>query len=508
MDCRRAFLLALLVSFFVVAGCGDDNEDRGLPVEDTFTVTFPAGFLWGTANSAYQSEGNFKPGGGRVESNWSHWEDLGEIDTGERNDRGANFYVRFDDDFALAQQDGHNAIRIGLEWARIEPEEGVFDQDEMDHYIQVIDAARARGLNVVLTLYHWVVPTWVEDPFTNEDLFATAMNRHLWDRFDEFVRYVVPQIADRVDYYVSFNEPFAVISEGYLTAEHPPGKFWDLEGATNYLVNVAFMHARSYRTIHALDAGDADGDGKSAMVGIAAVATPFYPKDPNRPGDVRGADSLNYIVNDLFTNAVVYGDLDVNLDRDTTDPNTIPPEGRYPELAGSLDYIGINYYGPMRVTALGPPVWGMPTANVNDYDPLLPHNGLGQEINAADFRVVLDRYARYGLPLLITENGTDTREFDQRGMYLMEHIYELGKAIRDGLPIIGYLQWSLTDNFEWQHGYASRFGLYRVDYTQPDYPRIRTDGADAMREIIAHNRIDRALYEKYVRDRYPSDRRP
>jgi len=507
MRWRLSFSAVLLATLAVVAACGDD-DDGSARTEDPFTVTFPADFLWGTANSAYQSEGNFKPGGGRVESNWSHWEDLDAILTGDKNDRGADFYLRYDDDFALAQRDGHNAIRLGLEWARIEPEEGVFDQAEMDHYIQVIDAARARGLELVVTLYHWVVPVWVEDPITGLDEFATPLNEDLWERFDEFVSYVVPQIADRVDYYVPFNEPFAVISDGYLNAAQPPGKFFDIPGATNYLFNVAFMHARAYRTIRELDTQDADGDGKPTMIGIAKVATPFYPVDPNNPGDVRGAESINYILNELLPNALVYGDVDVNFDQDTEDADTVPPEGHYPELEATLDYIGINYYGPGRVTTLGPPIWGLPTLDVNDYDPLLPHNGLGQEINAAEFRVILDHYAQYGLPLLITENGTDTQEFDQRGMYLMEHIYELGKAIQDGLPILGYLQWSLTDNFEWQEGYSSRFGLYRLDYTTPDFTRIRTDGADAMQEIIAHHRIDRALFDEYVRDRYPSDRRP
>jgi len=489
----------------LVAGCSGNGDDE---TTDPFTVTFPSSFLWGSANSAYQSEGNFQPGGGRVQSNWSRWEDLGRIKTGETNDRGADFYDRYDADFGLAEHDGHNAIRLGVEWARIEPQRGVFDAAAMDHYVQVIDAARGHGLNPVVTLYHWVVPLWVEDPSTGVDAFAEPVNHDLWDRFDEYVRYVVARIGDRVDYYVPFNEPFSVVSAGYLVGEHPPGKAFDLAGATNYLANVAFMHARAYRTIRELDHDDADGDGRATMIGMANIANPFYPKDPNNPGDVKGAQTLSYIVNELLNNALVHGDLDLTLDGDTDDSETVPPEGNYPELAGTLDYMGINYYGPVRVVEFGPPIYGYPLLSVDDYDPLLPHNGLGTEISAPDFRVALDLYARYGLPLLITENGTDTREYDQRAMYLMEHVYVLGQAIKDGLPVLGYLHWSLTDNFEWAEGYASRFGLYRIDYDTPDFARMRTSGADALQAIIRGNRIDRTLYEQYVADRYPSDQRP
>lgn len=499
-----SWLLFFSVAASLLAGCESDDAAPA----DPFTVTYPSTFLWGSANSAYQAEGSLKRGGGRAESNWTRWEDRGGIPTGEHNERGADFYSQYDADFARAEADGHNAIRIEVPWYRIEPQPGVFDAVEMQHYLDVIDSARRHGLNPVITLYHWVVPTWVADPIADTDAFRTPLNEALWERYDEFVRYVVSRIGDRVDYYVTFNEPFSVISAGYLSAMHPPGKVFDIQGATDYVVNVLFMHARAYRSIRALDTTDADGDGRATMIGMAHVANPFYPKDPDNPGDVRGAESLEYIVNLIINNALVYGDVDITLDGDTDDHDTVPPEGNYPELAGTQDYLGINYYGPVRVTEFVPPIYGFPLLGVDDYDPLLPHNGLNREINAADFRATLDLYARYNLPFLITENGTDTQEYEQRGQYTMEHVYVLGEALKDGLTVLGYLHWSLTDNFEWTEGYGPRFGLYHVDYDTPGFTRSRTDGADALRDIIRAGRIDRALYDQYAGGRYPSDGRP
>ncbi|MCA9771520.1 MAG: glycoside hydrolase family 1 protein [Myxococcales bacterium] len=511
---HRFPLVALAVALAAGACNSSSNHGRVNPaLLDPFTVVFPADFLWGSANSAYQSEGNFKPGGGRVESNWSHWEDLDRINDGSRNDVGAGFYTQYPADLDRAASDGHNAIRFGLEWARIEPERGVFDQAEMDHYLALIDACVARGLTPVVTFYHWVVPPWVADPATGLDRFATAQNTELWDDFDAYVRFVVPQIADKVDWYITFNEPYSVAAAGYLLGQHPPGKILDLAGATAFLFNTAFMHARAARSIRELDTVDATRDGHATRISLAKSANTFLPLDPNNDQDVQGAEQLSYIFNDAYMNAVVYGMVDADLDRAYDNATTTPPEGFYPELTDALDFIGINYYGPIVALGhIGPiaipaPLLGFPILDVNQYDPALPHNGLNREISAQGFRDTLDLYSQWGLPFMITENGTDTQEFDQRAKYLTEHIYEVGKAMKDGLTVLGYLQWSLTDNFEWVEGYEPRFGLYRLDYTAQGFPRTRTNGAEMMSEVIAQGYLDRALYDRWAGECYPTDAR-
>jgi len=303
-----------------------------------------------------------------------------------------------------------------------------------------------------------------------------------------------------------------VLSAGYLAGEHPPGKLLDLEGAQQAAVRLIFAHARAAAAIRELDLADADGDGEPARIGHAAVANPFYPKDPSNPADVFGAERISYIVNDAFIEAWTSGRLDVNLDGDFDDADTTPPEGRFDELAGTLDWIGVNYYGPGRVEAGvfagSEPLHGMPLLDVARYDPSLPHNEMGREISAAAFLETLRMYARWGLPLYVTENGIGDSTDAQRPFYLLEHVRAMGLAVAEGIDIRGYLHWSLTDNFEWSYGYGQRFGLYAVDFGDAALPRTERPSAGVYRSICAANGIDQALWNAWALERYPSDTRP
>ncbi|MBZ0252075.1 MAG: family 1 glycosylhydrolase [Candidatus Methylomirabilis sp.] len=515
--------LATIGLFALAAACNNGSGGGAPAPDDPFTVTFPAGFLWGTGNAAYQSEGNYKPGGGRVLSNWSRWEEMGKIHSGDDNDRGVRFYEKayYEADFDRAAADGHNVFRMGVEWARVEPERGVFDDAEMQHYVDLFQAAKDRGLTTMVTLYHWVTPRWAADPLpsVNRDLFATFPNEPLWDDFEAFTRYVVPRLEGLVDYWVTFNEPFTVVALGYLLGEHPPGKLLDLTGAINFVLNVAFMHGRAYDAIHELDDADADGDGEPALVSMAHHGNRVLPVDPSNADDQRGARHLEYLLNLLLIDAVTTGNVDADLDGVFNPDSANPYEDHYPELVGTMDYMGLNYYGPMRALGhlgpfpIGAPLYGLPLLMVDQYDPDLPHNVLNREISAQGFRDTLDLYwDRYRLPFFITENGTDRGVYqpgnrEQATMYHMEHIYVLGRAIEDGIPVIGYLKWSLTDNFEWVEGFGPTFGLYGIDYGDPALPRIRTGNADVLADVIAAGGIDRALYDRYVLEKYPSDAR-
>lgn len=495
-------IAAVMLAAFLPS-CGED----AVRVE----TSLPGGFLWGTANSPWQAEGRNVPGGGTIASNWSIWEDMGNI-PGPTNLVGCGFYDNYAADLALAAADGQNAIRIGVEWARIEPQRGVFDMAVLDHYAAVIDEAKSLGLQVFVTLYHWVVPPWVADPQTGLDAFDVPMNTILHDDFELFVRQVAIHLGGRVDFWVTFNEPFSVLSAGYLAGQHPPGKFADIDGATRYLINVLFMHARARTALMQEDTTDTDGDGFATRVGIAKSANPFDPKDPSNIHDIAGTERINYIFNQLVPNALVHGFLDVDLDTLTTNTQTVPPEGHYPELQGTLDYMGLNYYGPVRVLGevlpgltIGPPLFGVPLLTVDEYDPSLPHNGLGREINADGLRRTLVLYEPYGLPIYILENGTDTSQHPQRARYIVEHIEVIRDAYLGGLDIRGYFQWSLTDNFEWTEGYSSHFGLHAIDPMNPAGPRVPTNGVAAYRDIIRHNgSLPEPLRSQHLGGGYPS----
>jgi len=184
-------------------------------------------------------------------------------------------------------------------------------------------------------------------------------------------------------------------------------------------------------------------------------------------------------------------------------------EGHYPELVGTLDWHGINYYGPIMVDGIpGSPIGGLPLLSVEDYDPDLPHSSLGYAIDVEGFGESLDAMAAYGLPIYVTENGIGDEDDSDRPMFVVEHIEQVQLALERGIDMRGYFHWSLTDNFEWSHGTHQRFGLYEVDFDSPDLTRTRRSSADMYQQVIEEGGVTDAVRDAWVLERYPSDQRP
>ncbi|HVY61731.1 MAG TPA: family 1 glycosylhydrolase, partial [Planctomycetota bacterium] len=154
-----------------------------------------------------------------------------------------------------------------------------------------------------------------------------------------------------------------------------------------------------------------------------------------------------------------------------------------------------------------PPVYGTPHYDVREYDVDAPHSDMWQEIAPEGLRHVIEAFARYKLPMVISENGIGDDKDDRRALYLLEHLYVLGRAIADGYDVRGYYYWTISDNFEWDNGLDARFGLFSVDFSRPDFPRTRTRGADVFEGVARSRRIDRALWERFWLPAYPVGRR-
>lgn len=509
---KRVFLLALLL----IPGCEDGD---GFP-----TVSFPDDFLWGTASAAYQVEGTNDPVMGTVPSNWQEWEELDNIKDGQRNPEGSGFYTLYDQDFEKAQALGTNAYRLGLEWARIEPTRGNFNQHAIDHYREVILAARARGLEPIVTLYHWVVPPWVQSPASGVDLLAepptseevggkTILKSAFADAITPYAAEMARQLGDLVDIWVVLNEPYTVLLQGYLTGQNPNGKFLDVIGMRNAALNFIIAYASAY---DAVKANDSD-----CRVGNAAVGSAAKPASPTDPDDASAAQRINYLVNDWMTIAWSSGDLDVNIDQDIADSDGPLPEGNYSEqLGGRLDYVGLNYYSTLSVVSCP----GLP--DMVDSDPQAaalagnlsalpkpigkpgtPFSENGLEIDAEGMLETLRIYSSYvdgSRPILIMENGHGDCDDNQRPRFIAEHLHQVGLAIKEGIPVAGYMLWSLTDNFEWADGRDHCFGIYKVDYDN-DFARAETRTVPLYRRIIAEGKIGKSLYDEYTSVHYPSD---
>lgn len=517
-------------SLVVMAGCPPEPTAGFLP------ATFPEGFGWGTAIAQWQAEGD-EGEGGPVDSNWSRWAAMHKVKGEQTNPRGNGFHTEFQADIDRAAALGLTQFRLSLDWARVEPQPGVYDDAELTHFEAVLDAVRAAGMEPVLTLYHWTVPPWVQNP--NADAAEGFVDRiadkdpAVVDDFEGFVREVIPRVKDRVDTYTVLNEPLTMVVVGYIDGRFPPGGVLAIERATDFGINLMRMHARAFGVIKELDDVDADGDGAASFVGLTMTANDVYPENPDSAQQQLAAESMNYVYNDWVLQTLTRGVLDVDLDGDVEPASaTDPPEGDYPELANTLEFIGVQYYGPVKVKESAllnnvAPLFGMPLTDValytGDDDQARPHNAMGREISGAGFADTLDRYARWGLPLIVTENGTTTNlrpafgdhdpppipapVFDdaQAAMYLTVHLWEVARALARGVDVRGYYHWTLADNFEWVEGSLQRFGAYRVDFGDPAMPRTLTTMGQAYGEIIAAGAVTEDLWGRYVLPRFPTD---
>jgi beta-glucosidase len=380
-------------------------------------LIFPQNFLWGATTSSYQVEGN------NTNSDWWHWEKR----TGKENSGSAcRHYELYPEDFNLASSLNHNAHRLSIEWSRIEPEEGKFSPSELKHYIDVISALRLRNLEPIVTLHHFSNPLW----FTQLGGWG---NRRCVQYFLRFSKFIAEALADKVHYWITINEPLVYTYHAYILGVWPPQEksvFKALRVEDNFLTS----HIETYRLIHDIYK---KANLTCPKVSIAQNTQAFV--------------ACRAIFKDRF--AVYLRNKWYNF--------------RFIERAvarKSLDFIGINYYSRQLVEA---EKWGfknliMDTCKHNHHP--VRKNSLGWDIYPEGLYELLVKFKKYNLPLVITENGICTEDDNLRWEYIYEHLKRIHQAIEKGVKVSGYLYWSLLDNFEWDKGFAPRFGIIEVDY--------------------------------------------
>lgn len=428
--------------------------------------SFPDGFLWGAATSAHQVEGD-----NRNNQWWRFEHEPGRILDGDVSGVACDHWHRFDEDFALAAADHHNAHRLSLEWSRIEPGRGTFDAAAVDHYHQVFASLRKHRLTPVVTLHHFTDPLWIWDRGGWE-------NRETIDRFVEFATFCGREYGGEVDWWCTVNEPDVLAFRGWSQGVWPPAKRDD-SAALAVMANLIEAHGRAYRALHAADTVDADGDGHAARVGFAKHAVILEPLRPWFPADRLLRNFEHKVFNHAVLDAAISGRIDLWI------PGARGVKRDVVELRDSVDYVGINHYTRWKVRAFAADPHVTPAgAVVND---------LGWEIYPSGIASVVRDAARSGKPVLILENGVADAHDRVRPRALVETLTHLLRAIADGVKVLGYLHWSLLDNFEWAEGYQGRFGLYRVDFSDPALPRTRTRSADLFSRIAHSNAIEADL---------------
>ncbi|MGI8522808.1 MAG: GH1 family beta-glucosidase [Nocardioides sp.] len=414
----------------------------------------PPGFRFGTSTAAYQIEGAATEDG-KGPSIWDTFSHQpGRILDGSTGDVACDHYHRLDEDLDLMQRLGAPGYRFSLSWPRIQPHgSGPANKAGLDFYDRLIDGLLARGIAPMATLFHWDLPQSLEDD-------GGWLNRETAARFAEYAAIVGERYADRVEHWVPINEPNVMMMLGYGLGLHAPGKelLFDAMPVAHHLL---LAHGRAAIALRAAGA---------TSVGCANNHAPMWPASDD-DADVGATKLFDALWNAMYAEPMLFGRYPVDL-QPLLEPHIRP--GDMATIRQPLDFYGVNYYNPMRIAAAEEDapmpfemvdLVGYPTTDFGW--PVVPEA-------LKEWLITLRARYRAGLPpIMITESGASyDMGPDEHGVvddqlridYLDAHLRAVATAIHAGVDVIGYYAWSLLDNFEWNHGYAKRFGLVHVDY--------------------------------------------
>ncbi|XP_063224926.1 myrosinase 1-like [Bacillus rossius redtenbacheri] len=472
-------------------------------------TSFPQGFLFGASSAAYQVEGAWNTSG-RGESNWDrlihrHPECISNEATA---DVAADSYHKYQEDVRAAKEVGFDFYRFSISWPRIMPQGNLslINQDGIDYYNNLINALLANNIQPVVTMFHWDLPQSLQD-------LGGLMNPAIVDYFEDYARLLYTTYGDRVKLWTTFNEPYE-ISVGLTSACEAPADLVS-PGFGEYLAmhNLLKAHATAYR-LYDREFRRRQG-GK---VGITLSAAWAVPKSQSA-ADLEAAErylqfTVGWFAHPIFSQegdypSVMKERVARNSKAEGLRRSRLPEFG--PEwvdyIKGSYDFFGLNHY---TTKILSEPA----TATVsqismaNDMGNLVTEQDDAWPYGAATYfryvpfgmrnilKWVSERYN--GVDILITENGwCDSGELNDtmRTRFYVNYLAAVLDAIYlDNVQVIGHAAWSLIDNFEWASGYSMKFGLYYVDFNDPDRPRVPKDSSKVYASMIKN----RSLPEEYL----------
>lgn len=444
-------------------------------------LSFPPGFLWGVAASAYQIEGAYNEDG-RGESIWDRFvRQPDRILNGDTGDVACDHYHRMEADVALMAELGIPCYSFTISWPRVFPQgRGALNSKGLDFYDRLVDALLKAGIRPKATLYHWDLPQALQD-------LGGWPNRDCADWFADYAHAVFQRLADRVHFWATHNEPWVAAFLGYGAGLHAPG-LCDASKAYQAAHHLLLAHAKAVQVYRQ--------GGYSGQIGLILNLNHLLPAS-DRPEDLAATRRVYAETHSLFLDPIFHG----RYPEDFFDwLGAHAPQRQAGDLAllhGSLDYLGVNHYNTDRVSfdLFG----GWLKARLTPYAaPGWGYTEMGWGINPDGLRAeVLNLKEHYGNPkIYITENGCatpdqpDEKDFVadwQRINFLRAHLLALHQAIQQGANVHGYFVWSILDNFEWERGYSKRFGLVRVNYQT--LQRTPKQSAYWFREVIQRNGI-------------------
>lgn len=401
---------------------------------------FPKHFLWGASTASHQVEGG-------TLNQWSIWElshaqELAKT-AEERlswtpewesikaqaqdpnnyvSGKGVDHFNRYREDFDIVKGMHFSAFRFGIEWSRIEPVEGQWDEDAVEHYRTYIKELKKRHIEPFLNIWHWTMPTW----FTDKGGFVKKSNLHYFERF---VQKIADEYGHELKYVITLNEPNVYSSFSYTTGEWPPQE----KNLLNFLRvywNLTKVHRRSYKIFKSKH--------PEVQVGIAQQLANIQAKRPHNVFDQTSTKWMRYFWNWWFLL----------------------------RIKNQQDFIGINYY--FTDYYLGFLKKANPSVPLNDMGWYMEPEGL--------YPILLRTWVRFKKPIFVTENGVADNNDQHRQWWIEETLIGMERAISEGVDLRGYFHWSLLDNFEWKYGWWPKFGLVEVDREKGMKRKIRASG--------------------------------
>jgi beta-glucosidase len=435
-------------------------------------MAFPQEFVWGAATAAFQIEGA-TDADGRGESIWDRFcRTPGKVANGDTGDEACDHYHRWPQDLERMSNLGLHGYRFSIAWPRVQPEgRGAPNRQGIDFYRRLVEGLLERGITPLATLYHWDLPQPLQDG-------GGWASREVVERFEEYARIVFDALDDVVDSWITHNEPWVTSFLGYGYGVKAPG-MTDWHAALAAAHHVLLSHGRATRAFR--------NGGASGEIGITLDLTHVS----GEPGAARRLDGHR---NRWFLDAVLRGSYPVDmveLYEEQVGPLDFVHDGDLHEIAAPIDFLGVNFYQP----AVAHP--GEGPLLVEEVPADGPRTAMGWTVEPSSLTTLLLRLRRdYGdVPLVITENGASfddppvdgqaVVEDPERVAYLRDHIAAVELAVREGVDVRGYYVWSLLDNFEWEHGYDSRFGIVAVDFA--NQRRIPKRSALWYRDLIARH---------------------
>ena len=439
--------------------------------EDKHMINFPQDFLWGTSTSGPQTEGRFA-GDGKEDNLWDYWYQVEPHRFRFQEGPGltSTFYENWEEDIELLVETGHTAFRTSIQWSRIFPEgRGEVNPVGVAFYRQVFERIKSKGIHLMVNLYHFDLP------FALQEQGDGWENKETVYAYRDYARFCFETYGDLVDQWITFNEPIVPVEFGYFYDAHYPHKV-DAAAAVKVAYHTQLASSLAVKACHEVDL--------SYRIGVVLNLTPAYPRSQH-PADVKAARIAELFQAKSFLDPSVLGTYPPELVEILRERDLLPevdPSDLELIKEHTVDFLGVNYYQPMRVSAPRyAPNPDSPMLVEQFYEPYVmpgrkinPHRGW-EIYEQGLYDIAQNIKENYNnIEWLLTENGMGVEgeeKFRQNGEiqddyridFVKDHLRELHRAIQDGANCKGYLMWTFIDCWSWLNGYKNRYGLVELD---------------------------------------------